>query len=95
MALGENRERFILTGNGESDLARALAPMVDLVSANTILIDVAAHLLSFLPTNSQKSRSHGSYEKQLEDTKSTIDEIKASCFNQISNAGAIIRITLC
>lgn len=72
-ALGNNRECFILRHNGESDLARALAPMVALKSDNRLPSDVAAYILSFIPSDSKKQHSYYSYAQQL---KSTVAEIE-------------------
>lgn len=75
-ALGKDRGRFILADNGESDLARALAPMVALTYEKKLPIDVAGHILSFLPTISEHQPSQEFYTKQLKDTERHIDEIR-------------------
>jgi hypothetical protein len=73
--LGNNRERFILTNNGESDLARALAPMATLKSEKKLPSDITSHILSFLPTENNEQRSHSAYKQQLKKTEDKINKI--------------------
>ena len=56
-SLGEDRLRFNLAHNGESDLARALVPMVRLKSKAQLPNSIAAHILSFLKPNDKKKQT--------------------------------------
>lgn len=75
-ALGENRQRFILVGNGESDLARALAPMVEIRSKYHLPYDAALKILFFLDKNDKNPR----IENQLEDAEAAMLAIRSTKF---------------
>ncbi|KTD75198.1 hypothetical protein [Legionella waltersii] len=84
------RRRSNLSGNGESSLARALAPMALLTQENStnnprlpaLPIDVAAHILSFLDTNHKPKNQIGFFQQQLKKTIETIEKIKSSKSSQ-------------
>ncbi|HAT3856307.1 TPA: hypothetical protein I9781_002943 [Legionella pneumophila] len=80
--LGEQRHRFILSGHGESQLARALGPVAQLTQGNypidnsalpVLQRDVAAHILSFLETNQKPKNPIDFFRSQL---KTTIERIE-------------------
>ncbi|KTD81750.1 hypothetical protein [Legionella waltersii] len=83
--LGENRHRYNLSGNGESQLARALAPMALLTQENstnnpafpTLPKDVVAHILSFLDTKHNPENKIEFFESQLQLTIEAIATIKS------------------
>ncbi|KTD76559.1 hypothetical protein [Legionella waltersii] len=84
--LGENRHRYHLSDNGESQLARALAPMALLTQENSTTIpnlpalppDVAAHILSFLDTTHKPKNKIGFFRQQLEKTIEAVEKSKLS-----------------
>lgn len=56
-ALGDMRMRLDLSHNGESDFARAVAPLASMVSARQINTDVGTHIISFFGSKAQCNTS--------------------------------------
>lgn len=70
--------RFTLNDNGESNLARALAPMVQFMIMRFFPIDMLAHIISFLNAGQGKPHTHNAFLKQINDTQSKIFDINTN-----------------
>lgn len=75
MALGQNRGRYILNPNGESDLARALIPMTLMSLRHKVPTDVTAYMLSFFPRDPGQAETIMEITKPLVSTKKQIIKI--------------------
>ncbi|KTD75199.1 hypothetical protein [Legionella waltersii] len=91
--LGENRHRYHLSGNGESQLARALAPMALLTQENStnnprrpaLPRDVVAHILSFLETRHKPENQIRFFKSQLQQTIDVIATIYSEKISALIN----------
>ncbi|ASQ44665.1 leucine-rich repeat domain-containing protein [Legionella clemsonensis] len=75
-ALGENSQRFILTRNGESDLARARWLMPAIMEKYNLPSEIASHILFFLGADSPYNTGPSFFKFQLKKATKTIEEIK-------------------
>lgn len=76
MALGDDRTRFILTSNGESDLARLLPFLPELKSNHNMSYDALATLLAYVPNETPALQTNGQSHRQIKATEKTVVQIE-------------------